>query len=518
MKKLLSIVLSALLTTSLFISHTSPASAAAPTELVGSGTPQPVLNCVDGNYEMSIVPGDMSVCYFGGVYIATPDANEYVSKYQIKYPTDQGSDKLSFGYNFAFNGAPKGATLNVYAKDMTTVYKSFKLLYTGADSNKWLAMDSPAITTNDVLTFTVDMSTGAYSGTVNSKELLEIGSGQNSIDDLSGGIGMVELEVTMEGSGVGITLKDCSVKDALGDELASGIPQEKLSYTDGDFESELVPDPSGRTFIYYTSGGGMYALNRDADRRLSTFRIKNNKYSVDAENTAKLIFEFDVSANGNPFCSNLTQLKVYDNSGSSEPILTISDLIYSTGEWKLTGNTPSSTERNTLKFTVDMLTGEWTFYAGSYQFSDSRGSGTIDTSDGIAMVELALQTEYIKNVAAQVHNMNLYSVAKAGISNVTFSVDDVQIDSSDDLKAGDSLKVNFDLYNSGAQRDAVLIVAVYDGDKTIALKAKTITLSGDFPEEITVDIPAKEDSYTVECYMFDSLNTYNPLSKVWSLE
>ena len=64
----------------------------------------------------------------------------------------------------------------------------------------------------------------------------------------------------------------------------------------------------------------------------------------------------------------------------------------------------------------------------------------------------------------------------------------------------------------------MLIVAVYDGNKTIALKTKTVNLSGDSTEEISVDIPAKEDSYTVECYMFDSLNAYNPLSRVWSLE
>lgn len=518
MKKIISIALSAILSISLFISPALSASAAVPAELVGSGTPQPVLNYADGNYEMNIVPGGMSVCYFGGIYVATPDSGEYVSKYQIKYPADQGSDKLTFGYNFAFNGTPKSATLNVYAKDMTTKYRSFKLLYDGADSNTWYAADSPAITANDLLSFTVDMSTGAYRGTINSKDLLEIGNGQNSIDDLSAGIGMVELEVAMEGSGVGITLKGCSVKDALGDELASGIPQEKLSHTDGDFESELVPDPSNRTFIYYTSDSGMYVLNRDADRRISTFRIKNNKYSVDAANTAKLVFEFDVAAIGNPFCPNLTQLKVYGNSSSALPIHTISDLMWGTGEWKLTGNTPSSTERSTLKFTVDMLTGDWTFYAGSYQFTDSRGSGTIDISDGISMVELVLQTEYIKGVAAQVYNMKLSSVAKAGISDVSFKVDDVQCNSASEIEEGDNLKVNFDLYNSGAQREAVLIVAVYDGNKTIALKTKTVNLSGDSTEEISVDIPAKEDFYTVECYMFDSLNAYNPLSRVWSLE
>lgn len=514
MKKIISFTLFLLLIFSLSVPVTTHA---APAELVGSGLPEATLNYCIGDYEMNIVSGGMTVNYpSAGIYLIAPDDSGYVSKYQIKYPLDEVENKITFSFVLNLEGPPTYATMNIYAKDMVTKHNSFNLLCEGEDSNKWLATDSPMITGTDNVKFIVDMTTGEYFGSVNNIELLEIGSGTNSVEDLSGGIGMVEIEVGMNIGGAGVQVKDCSVSDSSGAILGQGKPEQKLTYTDGYYESEIIPYESNR--IYYKANGTAYVQNHNNDRHTSSFRIKSKKYQSDPTQGDKLIFEFDLNATGNPFYPDGSKFNLYSANNSETPILTITDLMWSTGEWKLNGNTPSSLQRQVIKFTVDVSTGDWTMYAGNYQFTGNRGAGTVDTSNGVGMAEFVIRTEYVKGASININAMKMYTVAKTGISDVEFMVGDSEIESSEELESGDTLSAKFNLFNSGAERNAVLIVAVYDGNRTIALKTKTVSLNGESQEEISIDIPDKEEAYTVECYMFDSLSSYNPITSVWSLE
>lgn len=182
---------------------------------VCDGIPQTgSLTYKNGKYTMNINPSSCNVTYENGMVKVIDSGSRHIIQSQIIHPFDAGSSKLKYDFNFSFVGYPYIATLNVYSKNMT-LYKSFDLVY--GDGKNWRATDYPAINNNTTfnLTFTIDLLSGIYSGTVNGKVLDRVGNGTGSISDLSDGIGMVELCVDTRSANSGIILKGASLTELL---------------------------------------------------------------------------------------------------------------------------------------------------------------------------------------------------------------------------------------------------------------------------------------------------------------
>ena len=105
-----------------------------------------------------------------------------------------------------------------------------------------------------------------------------------------------------------------------------------------------------------------------------------------------------------------------------------------------------------------------------------------------------------------------------GISDVSFKNGDGKLYLNNQLCGGDTVTAEVKLYNRGEAKNAVIILALFDGSKTVVLKAKTVSVSDGETETVVFDIPEADGDYYAECYLFDSLSSHNPLSKVWSLD
>lgn len=411
MKKFLTIILSAALLFTLCITSYAMDLSEVTTSVVGSGISDDILTYTNGDYEARVVQsGFVSKFQDGGVYVFTQDASQHIAKLQVKYPADQGNSELRYNLALAFpDGTSKTTSFKVYAKDMTTVIMTKETTYW--ETNRWKASGDPYCATSgtDTLSFTVDMNTGAYSFYVNTNSF-----GTGTID-VTGGVGMVEYYADFRTNASGVFMKGASVTDAgTNTVLGSGTPGTNISYTSGDYESIVAP--GNGTYVSYESGA-VKVKNRNNDRRTSSLVIKNNAAQDSAGD--KLIFEFDVNSTGHSFLANNTKLKIYGKNDLSTPIATVTDLQWSSGEWKLSGNTPATTTRTVIKLTVDAGTGEYTLYGGDYQFSV--GPGTVNIANGIGMVQLDLQTDDHTGDTVVVNDMALKKEAASTVGDFTLT-------------------------------------------------------------------------------------------------
>lgn len=109
-----------------------------------------------------------------------------------------------------------------------------------------------------------------------------------------------------------------------------------------------------------------------------------------------------------------------------------------------------------------------------------------------------------------------------GIKDVTVNSGAVPCITANQLEPGSELDINFILGNtSDTQKDAHLIVAVYDGCYLTGLEVKKVTLSAHADnqiESIKCTLSSRKGAYTVECYLMDNFTSGIALSKVWGLK
>ena len=411
MKKVLSFVLSLVLVFSLCIVPTLgvrafETSVPSTTNVVGSGVPAANYIYSDGDYRFEAIPGGCIAQYYNGAFqLSTPDTGWHDTYYCIDYPIDANTGVYSLNLDIQLVSDARVVKFYVYGKDKTTRYiNGVELTYW--NSIMWKAGDQNA-KAGDKFKFTIDTNTGKYSGKLNDKVFSPLGDMTNSIPDLSGGIGRFVIGISYDstetkGSGAYIS-RSAIVNETTGELLAGGIPTNNHTYKDGDFEAAIVPYESHRA--QYTGAANVSIINHNNDRHSSKLQIKNNR-----ENSANLTFEYDIQATGHKLYTEGTALKVYSKTDSTTPILSFGNMLYSSGEWRLNGDTPSSMNRITIKLNIDLTTGTWTLYGGNYPFNG--GSGTIDVSNGIGMAELALKTDYYAGDSIVVYGLKLTETTK----------------------------------------------------------------------------------------------------------
>ena len=84
------------------------------------------------------------------------------------------------------------------------------------------------------------------------------------------------------------------------------------------------------------------------------------------------------------------------------------------------------------------------------------------------------------------------------------------------IKEGNTLIATLRLQSKTNQETAVAVMAIYSGDNLVKLHAVPVSFEESSTELKIENIPSAE-SYMVECYLFDSFQNCNPLSKIWSL-
>ncbi len=425
MKKVLSVVLSLVLMlsvcmTGIITAQAFEVSVPAATQTIGSGIPPANLIYKYGDYEFEIqnYNGNFEVTYpdnTGGVQVVTTADGNTAARESwvfVRYPIDANTGTYTFNLNLRRYADTTTAAENMAVK-FHLYDKTGNRYIRGANlmSNlTWNTTEAVASNKFNNLTFSVNTNTGYYSGKVDEVTLKELGDNVLKLDDLSGGIGMIGLQIITAkpdwGYGVGIT--SASVTHDTKGVLGSGILTKSVYPTieDGDFEATLVhygyPDR-----VSYADGKATI-MNGPIDSGWTAgVQIKNNK-SHNSANTGTLSFEFGVNAVGDKF-NDGSFITVYSKSDSDTPVLTFGTLLYE-GDWLLGDNTTSSIEPITLKLNIDMETGEWTLYGGDRKFTG--GSGTIDVSNGIGMVNLELKTNAGEN-GFSVNSLRLTETPKA---------------------------------------------------------------------------------------------------------
>jgi len=110
-------------------------------------------------------------------------------------------------------------------------------------------------------------------------------------------------------------------------------------------------------------------------------------------------------------------------------------------------------------------------------------------------------------------------VEDIGVLDISYKVGSVDVYTMKQLEEDSTLDATFNLYNRGEDREAVLVCAVYEGNKTVSLKTKKVSVPAEGTvETISVQLPEEDGEYIAECYLFDSLTSHKPLSKIWFLK
>lgn len=356
------------------------------TQTIGSGIPRALIH-KDGNYEFEIQNyGEFEVTYpDGAVQVVTPGDGSTTSRESwvfVKYPMDANTGTYTFNFNLRIYGGVTAVNLHLYDKQNIAANRYIKNAALLKSNLTWnTAQNTNARKFND-LTFSIDTNTGYYSGKLDGVAFSALGDNVYKIDDLSAGIGMIGIQIVSASAdwGTGVGFKSASVTHSANGTLGSGIPSENPVIKNGDFEAMLVHFGYPYRIENCDDGRVMIANGDDVNVWKSDIQIKNNKVH-NSENSGTLTFEFGVNAVGNTFNTG-SFIEIYNKNNVK--ISTIQNLLYSTGEWNLSGNTPSSMNPIVLKLKIDLKTGTWTLYGGDYQFNG--GSGTIDVSNGIGLV------------------------------------------------------------------------------------------------------------------------------------
>ena len=113
--------------------------------------------------------------------------------------------------------------------------------------------------------------------------------------------------------------------------------------------------------------------------------------------------------------------------------------------------------------------------------------------------------------------------------NVTFGITDTEIwcdgaicRTSEQMQPGSDVAALFTLKNeTDEDKSAVLILAVYSGNRLASMITKTVNVSAmksSYSDSLRVTLPDKGEKFSAECYLFDSYKTRLPISKVWSVK
>ncbi len=109
-----------------------------------------------------------------------------------------------------------------------------------------------------------------------------------------------------------------------------------------------------------------------------------------------------------------------------------------------------------------------------------------------------------------------------GISDTTFWADGSICRTREQLKPGTDVAALFTMRNMTEKAEsAVLILAVYSGNRLASMTTKTVklpTLKSVYNDSLRVTLPEKGSDFYAECYLFDSYSRRLPISKIWSIE
>ena len=90
------------------------------------------------------------------------------------------------------------------------------------------------------------------------------------------------------------------------------------------------------------------------------------------------------------------------------------------------------------------------------------------------------------------------------------------------MQQGSDVAALFTLKNeTDEDKSAVLILAVYSGNRLASMITKTVNVSAmksSYSDSLRVTLPDKGEKFSAECYLFDSYKTRLPISKVWSVK
>ena len=109
-----------------------------------------------------------------------------------------------------------------------------------------------------------------------------------------------------------------------------------------------------------------------------------------------------------------------------------------------------------------------------------------------------------------------------GISDTTFWADGSICRTREQLKPGTDVAALFTMRNMTEKAEsAVLILAVYSGNRLASMTTKTVklpALKSVYNDSLRVTLPEKGSDFYAECYLFDSYSRRLPISKIWSIE
>lgn len=109
-----------------------------------------------------------------------------------------------------------------------------------------------------------------------------------------------------------------------------------------------------------------------------------------------------------------------------------------------------------------------------------------------------------------------------GISDTTFWADGSICRTREQLKPGTDVAALFTMRNMTEKAEsAVLILAVYSGNRLASMTTKTVklpALKSEYNDSLRVTLPEKGSDFYAECYLFDSYSRRLPISKIWSIE
>lgn len=109
-----------------------------------------------------------------------------------------------------------------------------------------------------------------------------------------------------------------------------------------------------------------------------------------------------------------------------------------------------------------------------------------------------------------------------GISDTTFWADGSICRTREQLKPGTDVAALFTMRNMTEKAEsAVLILAVYSGNRLASMTTKTVklpALNSVYNDSLRVTLPEKGNDFYAECYLFDSYSRRLPISKIWSIE
>lgn len=263
--------------------------------------------------------------------------------------------------------------------------------------------------------------------------------------------------------------------------------------------------------------------------------LENETLSTCA-NIFQLKFQVRASGIGSSMGCALDNLSMIHNINSSG----ISDVSYARGdEYIVAPDSIITEETSSLKFSVPVPTVRSvedasslvTLTANGEQITPSSASIEADGAITVNLAEpLSSQADMKIEVESRVSDTESFVMTKSfasqcfdfGVTEVSYQTTDGECYIADQINPGDEAAAVFTLKNqSGSERSAVLIAAVYNGNRIAALSAKEVLVphgENAFKQAVDITFPEKTENYRIECYMLEDFTSCNVLSKVWMLK